>query len=85
MDGLRFGNPTISWGLAQCWDETGRAGKAGVDPTWCPGPDSNRHGVAPEGFSYPLRLSPLRAAANNGRIWGLDFTFTMPRSVYRVV
>ena len=27
---------------------------------WCPGPDSNRHGVAPEGFSYPLRFTPLR-------------------------
>jgi hypothetical protein len=27
---------------------------------WCPGPESNRHGVAPEGFSYSLRLSPLR-------------------------
>ena len=24
----------------------------------CPGPDSNRQGVAPGGFSYPLRLSP---------------------------
>jgi hypothetical protein len=20
---------------------------------WCPGPESNRHGIAPEGFSYP--------------------------------
>ncbi len=28
---------------------------------WCPGPDSNRHGVAPEGFSYQLQLSLLRA------------------------
>jgi hypothetical protein len=28
---------------------------------WCPGPDSNRYGVAPEGFSYSLQLS-LRAA-----------------------
>lgn len=24
---------------------------------WCPGPESNRYGVAPEGFSYPLQLS----------------------------
>lgn len=30
---------------------------------WCPGPDSNRHGVASEGFSYPLQLSLL------GRAW----------------
>lgn len=42
----------------------------------CPGPDSNRHGVTPEGFSYPLQLSLLRACA---RIWGLDFTFTVPK------
>ena len=27
---------------------------------WCPGPDSNRHGVASEGFSYQLQLSLLR-------------------------
>ena len=27
--------------------------------TWCPGPESNRHGVAPKGFSYPLQLSLL--------------------------
>jgi hypothetical protein len=25
----------------------------------CPEPDSNRHGVASEGFSYPLQLSLL--------------------------
>ncbi len=28
---------------------------------WCPGPESNRHGVTPEGFSYPLRFTPLRS------------------------
>jgi|GEM_PF-6423522 len=27
---------------------------------WCPGPESNRHGVTTEGFSFHLRLSPLR-------------------------
>ncbi|CAH9018475.1 hypothetical protein NURINAE_00944 [Candidatus Nitrosacidococcus sp. I8] len=26
---------------------------------WCPGPESNRHGVSPEGFSYLLQLSLL--------------------------
>jgi hypothetical protein len=31
---------------------------------WCPGPDSNRHGVASEGFSYPLQLSLLSLAAH---------------------
>ena len=31
-----------------------------MNAPWCPGPESNRHGVAPEGFSYSLRLSPLR-------------------------
>jgi hypothetical protein len=46
----------------------------------CPGPDSNRHGVAPEGFSYPLQLSLLPPRARRKRIWGLDFTFTVPRA-----
>src|SRR6185312_15906429 len=32
----------------------------------CPGPESNRHGVAPKGFSYPLQLSLLRACAHLG-------------------
>ena len=33
---------------------------------WCPGPDSNRHGVATEGFSYPLQLSlPIKYASIN--------------------
>jgi hypothetical protein len=27
----------------------------------CPGPESNRHGVSPKGFSYPLQLSLLHA------------------------
>jgi len=31
---------------------------------WCPGPDSNRHGVASEGFSYPLQLSLLSRAVH---------------------
>lgn len=47
---------------------------------WCPGPGSNRYGVAPEGFSYSLRLAPLRAwhVCRTG-IWSLDFLFTVPR------
>jgi hypothetical protein len=28
---------------------------------WCPGPESNRHGVSPKGFSYSLQLSLLHA------------------------
>src|SRR5690606_33726519 len=35
--------------------------------SWCPGPDSNRYGVASEGFSYSLQLSllsPLKRAAH---------------------
>ena len=31
---------------------------------WCPGPDSNRHGVSPKVFSYLLQLSlPRRVDA----------------------
>ena len=35
--------------------------RAGDRKEICPGPDSNRHGVSPEGFSYPLQLSLLHA------------------------
>lgn len=31
---------------------------------WCPGPDSNRYGVASEGFSYSLQLSLLSLATH---------------------
>src|ERR1700677_2687250 len=39
---------------------------------WCPGPDSNRHGLSANGFSYPLRLSPPRC-----RVRGLECATTM--------
>ena len=32
----------------------------------CPEPDSNRHGLAAEGFSYPLQLSLLSLATHLG-------------------
>jgi hypothetical protein len=36
---------------------------------WCPGPDSNRYGVASEGFSYPLQLSlPTGMHRSGGRL-----------------
>ena len=42
---------------------------------WCPGPDSNRYGVASEGFSYSLQLSLLsRALASSFGVW----TFSLP-------
>lgn len=43
---------------------------------WCPGPDSNRHGVASEGFSYPLQLSLLGRSQWRGPfgVW----TFSLP-------
>jgi hypothetical protein len=44
----------------------------------CLGPESNRHGVAPEGFSYPLQLSLLRVPPIRvTRIWSLDFIFAL--------
>jgi len=42
--------------------------------SWCPEPESNRHGLSAEGFSYQRRLSPLRFA---DRIRGLDFLFAI--------
>jgi hypothetical protein len=75
--------------FAQCWDVGGRAGKVEVEPTWCPGPDSNRHGVAPEGFSYHYSFRCCAAGrsliAAPPRICGLDFTFTLPRAFSREV
>ncbi len=47
-----------------------------IKNSWCPGPGSNRHGVSPKGFSYPLQLSLLHGPC----IWGLDFIFALPRS-----
>jgi len=38
---------------------------------WCPGPESNRHGVSTEGFSYQLQLLLLLKKS----ICGLDFLF----------
>src|SRR5882757_5850579 len=39
----------------------------------CPGPDSNRHGVSSEGFSYSLQLSLLSLNDSFG-VW----TFSLP-------
>ena len=35
---------------------------------WCPGPESNRHGLAACGFSYPPRLSPPRTARSGSGV-----------------
>jgi hypothetical protein len=37
---------------------------SGQSPRWCPEPDSNRHGLAAEGFSYSLQLSLLSLATH---------------------
>ena len=42
-------------------------GLVSQDGIWCPGPESNRHGVATEGFSYPLQFSLLRSC--NAHLW----------------
>ena len=48
------------------------------NPVLVPGPDSNRHGVSSEGFSYPLQLSLLGALSVFARpIWSLDFLFAV--------
>jgi hypothetical protein len=46
---------------------------------WCPGPGSNRHGVATEGFSYPLQFSLLCCGANTFGVW----TFSLPYPMFR--
>jgi hypothetical protein len=35
---------------------------------WCPGPESNRHGLTACGFSYPPRLSPPRCARSGSGV-----------------
>ena len=40
---------------------------------WCPGPESNRHGVSTEGFSYQLQFS-LRVTKKRFVVW----TFSLP-------
>jgi len=47
-------------------DSSLKCARAGIEPAM----------GSPKGFSYSLRLSPLRARA---RIWSLDFTFTLSR------
>jgi hypothetical protein len=38
----------------------------------------NRHSLAANGFSYPLRLSPPGPAQGRaGQVWGLDYPFTL--------
>jgi hypothetical protein len=40
---------------------------------WCGRPELNRHGVSPDGFSYPLRLSPPPLPS----VCGLDYPFAV--------
>jgi len=48
--------------------------------SWCLGPDSNRHGVSPKGFSYPYSFRCcMPSQASPACICGLDFTFAIPR------
>jgi hypothetical protein len=44
-----------------------------LESRYCPEPDSNRHGLAAEGFSYSLQLSLLSLPL----IWSLDFLFAI--------
>ena len=64
------------YGISCVWQDDIRRRKIVV---WCPGPDSNRHGVASEGFSYPLQLSLLSHWSYPGLIWSLDFLFDVRR------
>jgi len=41
---------------------------------WCPGPESNRHGVSTEGFSYQLQFLLLRLKSGAFVVW----TFSLP-------
>jgi hypothetical protein len=47
---------------------------------WCPGPDSNRYGVASEGFSYSLQLSlPGNRRTVNPLVAGLESGLSLCR------
>jgi len=65
-----------SWASGQKKDYIRRRGN-GVgkirNNKWCPGPESNRHGVATEGFSYQLQFSLPTYQV----VCGLDFLFAM--------
>ena len=49
---------------------------------WCPGRGSNPHGLAAKGFSYQLRLSPLRP--HHDRSAFVVWTFSLPYRWIRI-
>jgi len=53
-------------------------GVAAVDFVICLGPDSNRHGVSPKGFSYHYSFHCCMFPSGKPCICGLDFTFAIP-------
>jgi hypothetical protein len=57
---VRLGTP-FSLGLMEEPSDRCRA-RLGTCRHWCPGPESNRHGLTACGFSYPPRLWPPRCA-----------------------
>ena len=52
-----------------------RAGGCRRRCQWCPGPESNRHGVSPEGFSYSLQLSLLCPDPSTFGVWTLPLPY----------
>ena len=50
--------------------------RSALFPIKCPGPDSNRHEVTLEGFSYHYGFRSCNLQC--GCICGLDFLFTVP-------
>ena len=64
-------------GLLRRLSRDGSNGSGG----WCLGPESNRYGVAPEGFSYSLQFS---LPSDGALVWSLDFLFVVSRAVAEV-
>jgi hypothetical protein len=54
--------------LAPCADVRDRRQRRFMRLRWCPGPESNRHGLTACGFSYPPRLSPPRHARSGSGV-----------------